>query len=153
DAHAVVGEDAHGGHGVGHGAQLGELLPGQAPGDRAHGLDVAVPGLAAQPPDLLDDAGGVGDGAGVGHGVHGGGGALGGGAGAGGHGPAVLAARFAQVGVQVHQAGQGDEAGGVGDLGSGGVEPGADRGDGAVADQDVGRVAARDARAADQVTG
>ena len=61
DALAVVGEDPHPGGGVGHRAELGEPLAGQPDGDRADRVDVAVAGLAAQPPDLLDDAGGVGD--------------------------------------------------------------------------------------------
>ena len=72
DALAVVGEDPHPGGGVGHRAELGQPLAGQAHGDRADREDVAVPGLAAQAPDLLDHTGGVGDRVGVGHGVHGG---------------------------------------------------------------------------------
>ena len=51
-----------------HGAQLGELLALQADGDGADGLHVAVAVLLAEPLDLLDDAGGVGDREGVGHG-------------------------------------------------------------------------------------
>ena len=100
----------HPGGGVGHGAELGELLALQADGDGADGLHVAVAGLPAEPPDLLDDAGGVGDREGVGHGVHGGVAADGGGPGAGQDGLGVLAAGLAQVGVQVDQAGQQDLA-------------------------------------------
>ena len=70
-------------------------------------------GLAAEPPDLLDDAGGVGDRVGVRHRVHGGVAAERGGAGAGLDGLGVLAAGLAQVGVQVDQAGQRDQAAGV----------------------------------------
>ena len=110
DALAVVGEDPHPGGGVVHGAQLGELLALQADGDGADRLHVAVAGLPAEPPDLLDDAGGVGDREGVGHGVHGGVAAAGGGPGAGEHGLGVLAAGLAQVGVQVDEAGQQDPA-------------------------------------------
>ncbi len=117
DALAVVGEDPHPGGRVGHRAELGEPLAAEADGDRADREDVAVPGLAAEPPDLLDDAGGVGDRVGVGHRVHGGEAAERGGARAGLDGLGVLAARLAQVGVQVDQAGQRDEPGGVDDLG------------------------------------
>ena len=82
------------------------------------GLHVAVAGLAAEPPDLLDDAGGVGDRVGVGHRVHGGEAAERGGPGAGHDGLGVLAAGLAQVGVQVDQAGQRDQPVGVDDLGA-----------------------------------
>ena len=108
DALAVVGEDPDAGGGVVHRAQLGELLALQADGDGADRLHVAVAGLPAEPPDLLDDAGGVGDREGVGHGVDGGVAAEGGGAGAGEDGLGVLAAGLAQVGVEVDQAGQQD---------------------------------------------
>ena len=46
--------------------------PCESDGDGTDRVDVAVAGLAAEPPDLLDDAGGVGDRVGVGHRVHGG---------------------------------------------------------------------------------
>ena len=55
---------------VGHRAELGEPLAAEPDGDRADRLHVAVPGLAAEPPHLLDHAGGVGDRVGVGHRVH-----------------------------------------------------------------------------------
>ena len=112
-AHAlpVVGEDPDPGGGVGHRAELGQLLAAQPDGHRPDRVDVAVAGLAAQPPDLLDDAGGVGDRLGVGHRVHGGEAAQRGRLGAGLDGLGVLAAGLAQVGVQVDQAGQRDQAG------------------------------------------
>ena len=110
---AVVGEDPHPRGGVGHGAELGELLPPEPDRDGADGLDVAVAGLAPEPPDLLDDAGGVGDGVGVGHRVDGGEAAERGRAGAGLDGLGVLAAGLAQVRVQVDEAGQRDQAVGV----------------------------------------
>ena len=44
--------------------------PAEPDGDGADRLHVAVAALAAEPPDLLDDAGGVGDRIGVGHRVH-----------------------------------------------------------------------------------
>ena len=69
DAHAVVGEDPDFGRGVRHGAEFGEAFAFQADGDRPDRVDVAVSGVPAQPPDLFDDAGSVGDGVGVGHGV------------------------------------------------------------------------------------
>ena len=109
----VVGEDPHPGRGVGHRAKLGEPGPGQAHGDRADRLHVAVAGLPAEPPDLLGDPGGVGDRVGVRHRVHRGEAAERGGHGAGLDRLGVLTAGLAQVGVQVDQTGQGDQAGGV----------------------------------------
>ena len=106
DALAVVGEDPDPGGGVGHRTELGEPLAAEPDGDRADREDVAVPGLAAQPPHLLDDTGGVGDRVGVGHRVHRGEAAERRGLGAGLDGLGVLAAGLAQVGVQVDQAGQ-----------------------------------------------
>ena len=118
DAHAVVGENPYAGGRVGHRAELGELLPRQADGHRADRGDVAVAGLAAEPPDLLDHAGGVGDRVGVGHRVHGGEPAERRGPGAGHDRLGVLASGLAQVGVQVDEAGKRDEPGGVDDLGA-----------------------------------
>ena len=118
DAVPVVGEDPHAGGGVGHGAELGQPLALQADGHRADRDDVDQAGLLAQPPDLLDDAGGVGDRVGVGHGVHGGEPAQRGGPAAGLDGLGVLPAGLAQVGVQVDQAGQRDQPGGVDHLGA-----------------------------------
>ena len=92
--------------------------PWRPDGDRADRVDVAVAGLAAEPPDLLDDARGVRDRLGVRHRVHGGEAAQRGGPGAGLDGLGVLAAGLAQVRVQVDQAGQRDQAGGVDDLGT-----------------------------------
>ena len=48
DADAVVGEDPDPGAGVGHGAELGQLLPRQADGDGADRADVHPAGGAAQ---------------------------------------------------------------------------------------------------------
>ena len=118
DALAVVGEDPHPGGRVGHRTELGELLAGQADGDGTDREDVAVTGLAAEPPDLLHDAGGVGDRVGVGHRVHGGEPAERRGLGAGVDGLGVLAPRLTQVGVQVDQPGQQDRAAAVDDLGA-----------------------------------
>ncbi len=141
DADAVVGEHPDPGAGIGHGAELGELLPRQAHGHGADRADVHPAGGAAQAVDLLHHAGGVRHRGAVGHGVDGGVAAQGGGAGAGLHGFGVLAAGFAQVGVHVHHAGQGHQAGGVDD---GGVRrvvlrgcAGAAGGDDAVADEQV----------------
>lgn len=117
DALAVVGEDLHSGGGVVHGSELGELLALQADGDGADGLHVAVAGLLAEPPDLLDDTRGVGDREGVGHGVNCGEAADGRGPGAGEHRLGVLAAGLAQVRVQVDEAGQQDLARGLDDGG------------------------------------
>ncbi len=133
-----------------HGAQFGELLALQADGDRADGLHVAVAGLPAEPPDLLDHAGGVGDGEGVGHGVHGGEAADGRRPGAGEDGLGVLAAGLAQMGVEVDQAGQQDPPLGLDHGGVAGVEAGADLGGGLAVDQNVLRLAAEDPRTADK---
>ena len=140
DALAVVGEDPHPRGGVGHRAELGQLLAAQADGDRADRVDVAVAGLAAEAPDLLDDAGGVGDRVGVGHRVHGGEAAERGGPGAGLDGLGVLAAGLAQVGVQVDQAGQRDQPVGVDDRRRP-VSGGADLGDRRRREQQVDGVA------------
>ena len=119
--------------------------PCEADGDGADRAHVAVAGLAAEPPDLLDDAGGVGDRVGVGHRVHGGEAARAPRPGAGLDRLGVLAARLAQVRVQVDQAGQGDQPVGVDDLGAARRSaPVADLGDDAVPHQDVGRLAAED---------
>jgi hypothetical protein len=149
DAVAVVGEDPHPGGRAGHRAELGQLLAGQPDGDGADRLHVDQAGLAAQPPDLLDDAGGVGDRRRVGHREDGRVAAEGRGARAGLDRLGVLAARFPQVGVQVDQAGQGDQTGGVDDLGVR-VGPG---GDHPVADQQVGRRGAEQGNTLDQVRG
>ena len=84
--------------------------------------------------------------------MHGGVAAQGGGAGAGLDGFGVFAAGFAQVGVDVHHAGQRDQAGGLNDGGA--ARRGqvlAACGDDAVADQEVLGGSAEDGGAADQV--
>lgn len=136
--------------GVVHGAEFGELLPLQADGDGADGLHVAVAGLLAEPVDLLDDTGGVGDRVGVGHGEDGRESAGGGGTGAGEDGLGVLAAGLAQMGVQVDEAGQQDPALGLDHGGAPGGQAGADLGDGLAVDQDVLDLAAQHLRTADK---
>lgn len=136
--------------GVVHGAELGELLALQADGDGADGLDVAVAGLLAEPVDLLDDTGGVGDRVGVGHGEDGGVAAGGGGAGAGEDGLGVLAAGLAQVGVEVDQAGQQDLPLGLDDRRALGRQARTDRCDGLAVDQDVLGLAAEHLRTTDK---
>ncbi len=135
----VVGEDPHPRRRVGHRAELGQPLARQPDGDGADRAHVAVPGLPAEPPDLLDHAGGVGDRVGVGHRVHGGEAAQRRGRRAGLDRLGVLPARLAQVGVQVDQPGQRDQAVGVDDLGAGPAQTGADLGDHAVLEQEVAR--------------
>ena len=78
--------------------------PAQADGDGPDRVHVAVAGVAAEPVHLLDHAGEVGDRVGVRHRVHRGEPAQRGGPGAGLDRLGVLAARLAQVGVQVDQA-------------------------------------------------
>ena len=71
DALAVVGEHPDPGGGVGHRAELGEPLARQPDRDRADRVRRRTqPASPAEPPDLLDDAGGVRDRVGVGHRVH-----------------------------------------------------------------------------------
>jgi len=113
DADAVVGEHPHSRGAVRHRTELGQLGSTEPDGDGADRLDVHQPGLTPEPPDLLDDAGGVGDRGGVGHREHGDITAQGRGGTPGGHRLGVLAARLAQVGVQIHQTRQGDQAGAV----------------------------------------
>ena len=139
DALAVVGEDPHPGGAVGHRAELGEPLPAQPDGDRPDRPHVAVPGLATEPPDLLDDPCGVGDRVGVGHRVHRGEAAERGGRGAGVDRLGVLPAGLAQVGVQVDQPGQRDQPVGVDDLGAGPVQARPDLADHTVLEHQVGR--------------
>jgi hypothetical protein len=70
--------------------------------------------------------------------------AEGGGPGSGLNGFGVLAAGLAEVGVDVHHAGQCHQAGGVDDGGAVSRQPGSGFGDDAVADQQVRRLAAQD---------
>ena len=116
DALAVVAEHPHLGGRVRHGAQLGQPLAAEPDRHRADGAHVDQAGHLAQAPDLLDDARGVGDGGGVGHGVHARVAAERGRREPGQHGLGVLATGLAQVGVQVDEAGQGDEPVGVDDV-------------------------------------
>ncbi len=146
----VVREHPDPGRGVGHRAEFGQPRSGQAHGDRPDRVHVAVPGLPPEPPDLFHHACGVGDRVGVGHRVHGGEAAQRRRPGAGLHGLGVLAARLAQVSVQVHEARQGDEARRVEDLGARRGSAVTDAVDHAPADQDVGGVAAQRPRALDQ---
>ena len=150
DALAVVGEHGDAGGRLVHGAELGELPALQADGDRADGLHVAVAVLLPEPVDLLDHAGGVGDGEGVRHGEDGRVAAGGRGARAGQHGLGVLAARLAQMRVQVDQARQQHLAVGLDDLGALGAQADAHLGDRGTVDQDVLRLAAEHLRTTDQ---
>ena len=148
----VVGEDPHPGGRVGHRTELGQLLAGQADGHGTDGVDVAVAALAAEPPDLLDDAGRVGDRVGVGHRVHRREAAHRRGLGAGEHGLGVLTPRLAQVGVQVDEAGQCDQTGRVDDLVLALVPVAVERHP-TVLNEDVGVPLAQDRGALDQVAG
>ena len=97
--------------------------------------------LAAQPQNLLDDAGVVLDGSGIGHGEHGGVPAHGGGPGTGEDGFSTFTAGLAQMGVDVDQAGQSHQAIrviAVDVVRSPGGGVGADGGDNAVNQQNVG---------------
>ena len=137
DALAVVGEHADPGPAAVHQPQLGELLAGQALGDRADRLDVDQTGGPPEVEDPLGGLGGVGDRAGVRHGEDRGEPAHGRRRRAGGDGLGVLAPGLAQVGVQVDQPGQGDQPVGVEHLGALRGADGADLGDDAVPDEQV----------------
>src|ERR1022692_1163735 len=112
----------------------------------------AMPALTAQPPDLLDDPGGIGYRLGVGHRVHRREPAERGRGSAGGDGLGVLPAWFPQVRVQVNQAGQRDKPAGVKYLAADSLPSGvrAELGDHAAGDEDVGGLAAERPRAPDQ---
>ena len=109
----VVGEHPYGGPRPGHQAELGQFGAAQSLADRAHRDDLGVAVPPADVGQMLGRLGGVGDRIGVGHRQHGGEAAAGRGPGAGGDGLGVLPAGFAEVGVQVDQSGQRNEAGGV----------------------------------------
>ena len=117
----------------------------------AHRLHLHQARGAPQPPHLLDHARGVRDRIGVRHRADRGVAAQCGGPGSGFHGLRVLPARLAQVRVQIDQAGQRDKAIRVDQLGAGraGVAP--ECGNGAVGDEQVGRRAAEDRNAFQQV--
>ena len=133
-----------------------EALPAEAHGDGAHRVHVHPPGVAAQPPDLLDDARGVGDRRRVRHRVDGGVAAEGGRPRAARHGLGVLPAGLAQVRVRVDEARQRDEALGVdGDGVPAGLAAGrrADGADDAAVEQEVRGAAAERGGAAQEVGG
>ena len=116
-ADPIVGEHPYlPGAGIHH-AHLGELSSGQAHGDRADRVDVDQPDLLAAVPDVVGDDWAVGDRVGVGHREHRGIATQSRCRRAGFDVLGVLAARLAQVGVQVDEAGQQDLAGGVDHVG------------------------------------
>ncbi len=110
DAAAVVGEHAHLGAAVRHGAELGHLGALEAHGDRADRVHVDEADLVAAAAHVLADDVAVGDRIGVGHGEDGGEAAQRCGGRAGRDGLGLLAAGLAQVRVQVDEAGQQDLA-------------------------------------------
>ncbi len=115
DALPVVGEHPDPGGRVRHRAEFGELAAAEPGRYRAHRMHVAVPGLPAEPPDLLDHASGVGDRLGVRHRVNRGEPSERGRRCSAGDGLGVFPARLAQVRVQVDQARQRDQPVGVDD--------------------------------------
>jgi hypothetical protein len=124
------------------------MVPSSASFAPSHPTVTAPTGCTSDQPDLraaaghvLDDDGRVGHRVGVGHGEHRGEPAERGGGRAGVDGLGLLAAGFAQVGVQVDEAGQQDPAlgsqpGQVGHVVAA-ADPGAQLDDDAVADQQV----------------
>ncbi len=136
-----------------HRADLGELLAPEAERHGADGTHLGVAVALAEPLHLLHDACGVGDGRGVRHGVHGREPSSGRRTGAREHRLAGLSPGLAQMGVQVDEAGQGDEPAGVDHAL---VRLGRERaagGDETVADADVVDVRAEEGGAADQEAG
>ena len=119
DALAVVGEHRDRGAGAVHQPELGELLATEAARHGTHGLHVHQAGLAAELPDAGGGLGGVGDRRGVGHGQHRRVAAERGGLRPGQDRLRVLPPGLAQVGVEVDEAGQRDQAVGVERLGTG----------------------------------
>ena len=150
DAEPVVAEDAHPGARVGHRAELGEPLALLADGHRADGLHRDEAGGLAEGELLLDDAGGVGDGRRVGHREHGRVPAGGGGAGSGEDRLGRLVPGLAQVRVQVDETRKHDEPVGIDDGRAGAAEAGADLGDHAVGDEQVGGAGAFEACSAEE---
>jgi hypothetical protein len=118
DTPAIVGEDAHTCAGAVHQPELGELLATQSAGHRTNGLHVHEARLAPELPDAGRGLGGVGDRAGVGHREDRRVAAERGRLRAGEDRLGVLTTGLAQVGVQVHEAGQRHEAVGVDRLGA-----------------------------------
>ena len=137
DAHAVVGEHPHRRSRVGHRAELGQPFTAQPYRHGTNGPYVAVAGLSTEPPDLLDDAGGVGDGIGIGHCVDGRESAKRRGGGSGRDRLGVLPTGLAQVSVQVDEAGEDDQAVSVDPLGAQSSQP-AHIGDAAVPQVQIG---------------
>ena len=138
-AAAVVGEHPHLRGRAGHRAELGHPLAAQADGDGADRVHVDEPDLGTAAAHVQRDDVGVDDRSGVGHREHGGEPAERGRRRARRDRLGLLAARLAQVGVQVDEPRQQDEPVGVERLVGG--EPGPDLRHHAVAHQDVDRLA------------
>ena len=140
-AQPVVGEHPDLRHTRGHQAHLGELAARKSHRHRADRMDVYQPDLPAALPYMVGDHRTVGDGIGVGHREHRGVAAESRCCGTGFDVLGVLPAGFAQMGVQVHQAGQQNLAWRVDHLGfCGARQSGADVGDLTVGDQHVDRI-------------
>ena len=134
---AIVG-DGHHTRGF-HGADGRQLFARAVFGDGADGEDVSHGKLAGAFDDVAGDGGIVVHRQRVGHAADGGEAAGGRGARAGLDGFGVLEARLAQVHVHVDEAGSYDQAGGIEDLRAArGFEIGADGGDDAVANENIG---------------
>ena len=132
------------------------MLAFQALGDGTDGTHLDPVGLLAQPKHLVDDGRGVLRGRRVGHRMHGRVAADGSRARAGEDGLGVLPARLAQVGVNVDEAGQSDEAFCVDDarVAYSVASVGTDRDDDATGQRNIGGFAAEQRSAGDQdVTG
>ena len=123
NGHAVVRKaNRPSGHQLAHGAQL---FAGPANGSGGNRQDFGVIGLLGRTFDVFDDGDAVRGGAGVGHTGNHRESTSGCGAGASGDGFFVLFAWFAQMHVQVNQAGADDAPGGVDDRGArGSAHPG-----------------------------
>jgi hypothetical protein len=115
---AVVGEHPHLGPRACHQAELSELLSAEASGDRTDWLYVDEPSRPTEVEHPLRRFAGVGDRRGVRHRQHSSEPTEGRGLRPGEHRLGVLAARLAQVRVQVDQAGERDQPVGVDHFGA-----------------------------------
>jgi hypothetical protein len=105
DALAVVAEDTHLRLRVRHRTKLSHLLAEQSGRDSANGPNIDKPTSLAKAPHLLDDTGSVSYRVGIRHGMNAGEATKGGRARAGLDGLGILAARLAQVRMQVDETG------------------------------------------------
>ena len=108
DALAVVGKDTHLGARAGHRTQRRKMLAFQPLGNSTDGTHFDPVGCLAQIQHLVDDGSRILRRCRIRHRVHGGVASHGGRTSTGEDGLGILAAGLAQVGMNIHEAGQGD---------------------------------------------